>query len=338
MMRIHQSIQSGSYPNATTMARDLEVSTKSIHRDLEFMQDRLGLPVEYDSSRRGFYYTHEVNAFPTLQITEGELFALLVAEKALQQYRGTNFERPLRSAFQKMADSLPETVSLHWADWEQTISFRTSAEPILDLKIFDELAKATARRRQIELSYRKAGRQAPELRIVDPYHLANINGEWFLFGYDHLRKDIRTFVPSRIEQVRLTGKSFVRLNKFSLERRLRGSFGVHSGQDQFDIRIHFNSVVAGYVREKKWHPSQELIERPNGAIELRLKLSSLLEIERWVLGWGGNAVVLHPPDLRSAVRKAAQTILKTPVNGHSIRKKVEWRSGRSPSCKNTAAG
>ena len=79
-------------PNATTLARQLEVSTKSIHRDLEFMRDRLELPIEYDGSRFGYFYTEAVKAFPTLQITEGEIFALVVAEKALQQYRGTSFE------------------------------------------------------------------------------------------------------------------------------------------------------------------------------------------------------------------------------------------------------
>ena len=93
MLRIHQTIQSGQYPNAVSLARELEMSTKSIHRDLEFMRDRLGLPLEWDFDRRGYRYTEEVNAFPTLQITEGELVALIVAEKALQQYRGTSNER-----------------------------------------------------------------------------------------------------------------------------------------------------------------------------------------------------------------------------------------------------
>src|SRR5437879_3782521 len=111
MLRIHQAIQSGAYPNASSLARDLEVSTKSIHRDIEFMRDRLELPLEYNGPRFGYFYTQEVSSFPTLQITEGELFALLVAEKALQQYRGTNFERPLISAFKKKAASLPDPVS-----------------------------------------------------------------------------------------------------------------------------------------------------------------------------------------------------------------------------------
>ena len=308
MLRIHQIIQEGKYPNAVTLARELEVSSKTVYRDLDFMRDRLQLPLEYDGSRFGFYYTQEVRSFPTLQITEGELFALLVAEKALQQYRGTSFEKPLLSAFQKMADSLPETISLNLAEWEQTISFRTSAEPILNLEVFDALAQATARREQVVLAYRKPGRQEAERRTVDPYHLANINGEWFLFGFDYLRRDIRTFVPARIKSVEKTGKRFVRPPKFSLDQRLRNSFGVHSGRGEFEIRIQFDEFVADYIREKKWHPSQRLRELDEGGVELRLKLSSLVEIQRWILAWGGNAVVIHPPELAASVRQAAKRI------------------------------
>src|SRR5437868_31150 len=157
MLKIHHAIQAGDYPNASSLAQEMEVSTKSIHRDLEFMRDRLELPLEFDRSRGGFYYTEKVGAFPTFQITEGELFALLVAEKALQQYRGTNFEKPLISAFKKMSASLPDTISLNLADWEQTISFRMRAEPVLNLKIFDALGQATAQRQQLRLAYRKPG-------------------------------------------------------------------------------------------------------------------------------------------------------------------------------------
>jgi proteasome accessory factor B len=310
MMKIHQALQTGKFPNATTLAREMEVSTKSIQRDLEFMRYRMDLPVEYDGSKRGYYYNGKVSAFPTLQITEGELFALLVAEKALQQYRGTNFEKPLISAFKKMSASLPDTISLNMADWEQTISFRTRAESILNLEIFDALGKATARRRQLEMTYRKAGQREPEVRVIDPYHLGNINGEWFLFAFDHLRKDIRTFVPARIKALRETGKTFPKPQKFSLEKRLRDSFGVHSAQGEFQVAIHFNEHVADYIREKKWHDSQQIKELPDGSVELHLKLSSLNEIERWVLNWGGNAVVIQPLELATMIKQSAEKILK----------------------------
>jgi len=148
-----------------------------------------------------------------------------------------------------------------------------------------------------------------EKRLVDPYHLANINGEWFLFAYDHLRKDIRTFVPARVKALRPTGFTFAKPRKFSLDRRLRGSFGVHSGQGDYKVVLQFNAKVADYVREKKWHESQKLRELSGGAVELAFALSSLAEVERWVLGWGGDATVVGPPDLARAVRAAAEKIL-----------------------------
>jgi len=274
------------------------------------MRDRLNLPLEFNPTRNGYHYTEEVSAFPTMQITEGELFALVVAEKALQQYRGTSFEKPLLSALRKMEQALPDTISLNLADMGQTISFRTRAEPVLNLKIFDALARAVSQHEQLELAYRKPGQDRPEPRLVDPYHLANINGEWFLFAYDHARKDIRTFVPARIQSVKPTGKSFERPHKFSLEKRLRDSFGVHSGEGEFAVVIRFNARAADYIREKKWHPSQTLRNLKGGGAELKMKLSSLSEVQRWVLSWGGDAKVVRPRELAEAVKQSARDILQ----------------------------
>jgi predicted DNA-binding transcriptional regulator YafY len=308
-MKIHQAIEHGDFPNATRLAQELETSAKTIHRDVEFMRDRLGLPIEFDFSRNGYHYTQEVTAFPTLQITEGELFALVVAEKALEQYRGTNFEKPLLSAIRKVADSLPDTISIEFGELGKAISFHTRAEPILDLAIFRTLADAVTHGRQLRLEYRKPGGRPPEERVVDPYHLGNINGEWYLFAFDHLRKDLRTFVPMRVLSATPTGKTFSRPRKFSLADRLRGSFGVVQGSGCHVIVLRFNALVADMIREKKWHDSQRLQERPDGGVEVSFELSSLSEVERWVLSWGANCVVIQPPELVESVRGAAQGIL-----------------------------
>ncbi len=309
-MRIHSAISSGKHPNATTLARDMEVTTKTIQRDLEFMRDRMGLPVEYVPIKNGYMYTEKVDAFPTLQITEGELFAMLVAEKALQQYRGTPFEKRLVGAFRKLSESLPETVSVNLADWEQTISFRTTAEPMVHLPILDAVAQAMQRRRQLKLTYRKPGSPKADERIVDPYHLANVNGDWYLFAYDHLRKDLRTFVPARIVSAEPTGVTFKRPDRFALEQRLAGSFNVHSREGDFQVVVQFDESVADYIREKRWHPSQKLVEVPGGGVELRLRLGSLSEIRRWILGWGGSVKVLEPKELVQSVLEAAQALIR----------------------------
>jgi proteasome accessory factor B len=309
MLRIHQALQAGKYPTGTSLATELEVSTKTIHRDLEFMRDRLMLPLEWNHARFGYHYTEEVSGFPTMQISEGELLALVIAEKALQQYRGTSFERPLVSAIRKIEHALPDTISISLSEFEQSISFRTRAEPILNLETFDKLTRATAGRQQLELQYRKPGQSAPEPRIVDPYHLANINGEWFLFAYDHLRKDIRTFAPARMASLKPTGKTFPKPQRFSLEKRLRDSFGVQSGQGSFEVLIRFNPRAADFIREKKWHQSEQRRDLPDGGLELSMKLSSLDEVERWILSWGGNAKAVQPKELVERIRASAQRLV-----------------------------
>ena len=78
MMVIQKLLSEGAYPNKTTIARAIEMSTKTVKRDLDFMRDRLLLPIEYDKKRRGFYYSKPVKDFPAIVVSEAELFALLV--------------------------------------------------------------------------------------------------------------------------------------------------------------------------------------------------------------------------------------------------------------------
>ena len=74
--------------------------------------------------------------------------------------------------------------------------------------------------------------------------------------------------------------------------------------------LRFNAAAADFIREKRWHPSQELKELKDGAVELHLRLSSLEEIARWVLTWAGNATVVQPRELAGMVRKAAKRLLQ----------------------------
>ncbi|SVD23859.1 uncharacterized protein METZ01_LOCUS376713, partial [marine metagenome] len=137
IMRIHRAVLNGECPTASAMARELEVDRRTITRDITFMRDRWNLPLEYNAVQGGFIYTGPVDALPGAVITEGELFSVLIAEKALQQYRGTVFERRLKSAFDKMTEIMPESVTLNLDDWSQSVTFRSSAIPNQDIETFD---------------------------------------------------------------------------------------------------------------------------------------------------------------------------------------------------------
>src|SRR5712692_74264 len=103
MMLIHELITSEKFPNCIDMSAQMEVSSKTLKRDLQFMRVHWNLPLEYDRRRHGFFYSARVDMFPGAPaVTEAEMFALLVAHKAIAQYHGTPFHQPLQKAFQKL--------------------------------------------------------------------------------------------------------------------------------------------------------------------------------------------------------------------------------------------
>ncbi len=301
MLQLHARLQARAFPNCRKLADELEVSPKTIQRDIEFMRHQLGLPIEYDQLHFGFYYTEPVTSFPSIQVSEGELVALFVAQKALQQYRGTPFEEPLRSAFKKITEGLKDKITFSWSDLNATISFRSVGQSVADLKTFELLSRAVLRSEEVRFSYRKlqpSGKSRAEPRRVWPYHLGCIDNQWYLFGYDLYRNQLRTFALPRISDVRRTGPRFQRPSGFSIGKFLDSSFGVFQGRGRIAVRVRFQPFAAQLVRERLWHHSQRIKDLPDGRLELQLKLGALQEIERWILSWGDQAEALEPPELR----------------------------------------
>lgn len=305
MVRIHEALRSGKRPNCTGLARTLEVCAKTIQRDIEFMRDQLDLPIEYDADGHGFYYSREVAAFPTVQVTEGELVALAVAEKALLQYEGTPFEKPLRAAFAKLTDGLQERISFSWDHVEGSVSFRAAGSAETDLRLFEKVSEAVFRSQEVEFDYRKPRSETPERRRVQPYHLGCIDQQWYLFGFDLVRGALRSFALTRMRGVRQLPRPFVRPLGFSIDQILAGSFGAFHGGCPRRVRIRFSPVVARFAAERRWHASQQTSRRPDGSCELILCVMDSPDFDRWILSWGPEAEVLSPPPLRNRIRTAA---------------------------------
>jgi proteasome accessory factor B len=121
---IDRAIRTGTWPNATTLSRQLEVTPRTVQRDIEFLRDRLQAPVEFDPRRNGYHYSAADFQLPIIQLTEGELAALFLAERLLQQYRGTPYAAALASLFEKLTASLPKEVTIDLSHLADVYSFR----------------------------------------------------------------------------------------------------------------------------------------------------------------------------------------------------------------------
>lgn len=313
MMRMHARLQSGRYPNCRKLAAELEVSSKTVQRDLDFMRYRLGLPIEYDQLHFGFYYTEPVTSFPNVEISEGELVALYIGQKALTQYKGTSFEAPLNIAFRKIADGLRDTISFSWHELESAVSFRSVGRTVADLQVFEQISHALFKQLEVRFQYRKPGAKGQEERTVQPYHLGCIENLWYLFAFDLKRAQLRTFALPRISSVQVSKTKFRRPVDFSIGLFLEQSFGVYARptKTREKVKILFDPFAAQLVQERQWHSSQKIRRLPKGKVELSLILGNLEEIERWVLSWGNHAEVLAPAELRARIAKTVSALVDT---------------------------
>lgn len=318
MLEIHDKLRRGALVNCTQLMKSLEVSRKTVVRDIAFMRDQLDLPIEFDAQIQAYRYTHPVNAFPTVHVTEGELLALLVAQRALQQYRGTPFHRQLEIAFEKLAGGLRDRISFSPADELRAVSFKNIGLGKTDLAVFNALSAAVLRQEEVTFDYRKPGTPKKIPRRVRPYHLANRENLWYLVGFDVARQALRTYALPRIASVVVTPERFTRPEDFSPEKFFASALGVLGGSGDYQVVIRFAAAVAERVREREWHESQEMRELPGGGLEVRLRLGALLEVEQWVLGWGAAAEVVAPAELRENIRKTV-TLLAANYGAASIR-------------------
>jgi proteasome accessory factor B len=305
MMQLHTQLKAGQFPNCRKISADLEVSPKTVQRDIDFMRDRLGLPIEYNPVRFGFYYSEPVTSFPNIEVSEGEITALFVAQKALAQYQGTPFERPLKSAFRKIADGLKDRVSFSWSELDDVISFRSAGASVADIELFEAVSKAVLHSVELVFDYRALNSSQYRARSVRPYHIASLDNQWYLFAEDNERRELRTFALPRMRNVHSTTSKFRRPASFSVKQLLSGSFGVFEGGKKHRIRLQFDAFAARLVTERTWHQSQRIRPRRDGGIVLDLSLGALEEIERWILSWGPHVRVLEPARLRERIREAA---------------------------------
>ena len=239
-------------------------------------------------------------------MTEGELVALLLAERVLQQYQGTPYAPDLARAFAKITAGLADLVTVDLRHLEGLHSFRTTAPAPFEPEIFRDLLAAATHRQRVVMDYWTASRDEQTRRAFDPYHLASVDGQWYAVGYCHLRQDIRTFSPGRIRSLELTGETFVVPATFDIGEYLHQSFGIMHGREGelHHVRLRFRGDAVRYVRERTWHASQALETTAEGDLIVTLEVSHLREVERWALSWTPDCEVLEPPELREHVADA----------------------------------
>jgi proteasome accessory factor B len=110
-------------------------------------------------------------------------------------------------------------------------------------------------------------------------------------------RQLRTFAVDRIKSLSVTSKTFEMPEGASADP-FSNSLGVHSGPAE-RVEIDFLPDAAVHVRERTWHPSQQIKEKSDGSLRMTLNVCNDWSGRSWILGFGPLATVVYPLPLRS---------------------------------------
>lgn len=176
-------------------------------------------------------------------------------------------------------------------------------------QVLEPIRIAISTNRTIEIHYHSLSGGRKTWRRLDPWQIFERAEAWYVIGRCHNNDDVRIFRLDRISGVRAVDETFEVPSSFVLESYLEGTWKLFKGDRAFEIHLRFDPSLAPLILNAQHHPDEVVEERPNGAVDYRVTLSSLDEIARWVVGFGGRCVVLEPRELAEAVTKLAKRTL-----------------------------
>ena len=316
IFEIDRQIRAGRYPNADKLAAEMEWSRSTIYEDRKFMIDRLRAPIDYDRERDGWYYTDPTWVLPTVMIDEGELVAFFLSVEVAQRYVGTALEGTLHSAVEKIAQSIKgveTTVDLERLRANYSVAQSTAAQT--DERILLDFHQAIQERRQVEMNYYTAKRGEWNDRTINPHHLYHDQGAWYVFGFDHLRQQMRNFHLGRIKSWKVLTARFEREHSFSAQEWMAHAFQGIRGEDAVEVQVWFDEYQARWIREQEWPEHYEIEELDQGELTLTFETAGLEGVKMWVMKYGSHAEVLAPPELRAEVADELRGALRRYESG-----------------------
>ena len=313
LIRLVGQLKENRYPNCSTFASamrkaDLEenlnvaCTPKTIFRDIQMLKNDFEAPIQFDSSRNGYYLTRRDWSFSAPQIYEdSEMLAAVIGARISEHI----FPFPMREHIRNTVDQLltyhnPEFLNQTHMDSLVIIpSNRTKVEP----EIFSKLFTAWQKHLVCHVSY-KDSKGNTSKRYFEVHTLVFFDGVWYTKGFCRIRNEMRTLALPRMQEITLTEEHFTPDRHIIKSANEEGIFDPETVED---VIVQCDSYLANILQTRPLHPDQAIIPNASGC-EVRVKKMSKYKLTTWVMHQCGRAHIHSPAAMRSEI---AELALKT---------------------------
>lgn len=284
---------------------ELEVSRATFKRDLEYLRDRMQMPIVYDRELGGYRIdenatTAHLFQLPGLWFSSEEVHALLTMEHLLERLQpgllGPQL-RPLRDVIRKSLDSGDFTAS----EVSRRIRILQVGVRPVESVTFQALSSGLLSRRRLQIRHYQRARDETLEREISPQRLVYYRDNWYLDAWCHLRTGLRTFSVDAIHEAKVLSKRAREITDKTLDETLGAGFGIFSGRKTQTAVLRFSPVRARWVSRETWHSEQDGHFELDGAYMLSVPYSDPRELVMDIMKYGADVEVLAPASLRQRV-------------------------------------
>jgi proteasome accessory factor B len=302
-------LQEGRGFNARDLAKRCEVSSRTIYRDLDTLE-QAGVPIRYLPERQGYQLAPSFT-FDGAALSEEEAIGLALL--AHSGAHGGNFTslRQARRGIVKLALSLPAEAREHVLALAEVVGDgKDVPEPDSERSdVHDAVLDGIRNRLQLRIwYYERRGSADVDVTKFSPYRLVSEFGLWMLIGRSTVHRAVRKIPLCRIVRAILTDDRYSVPPRFSVERALTQSDRPGQSKERVEVWIRFSPHAAAEIRDRIWHPSQKLERLEDGRVDLRCVVDEDDALIGWILGFGDHAEVLSPAKLRARIHEIAGQI------------------------------
>lgn len=298
--RLHALLQEKPRSLAQMM-QSLEVSRATLVRDLGYMKDFMGAPIEYDRPSNGYRYQATSPKFelPGFWLNETELFALLASARLFELVQPgllSPYVGPLRARIRSLLGQSGHSVNTV----DERILLQPFANRTTHPERFGTVASALLQGLQLSIAYHGRERDRLSERTIHPQRLLRYRDNWYLAAYCEAAAALRIFSLDRIRRVKTLTEPARDCAPKELDRFLSASFGIFAGSAQAWAVLRFSTDASRWVADESWHPDQ-IGQWISGRYELQIPYSDPRELLMDILKYGPEVEVIAPVELRLMV-------------------------------------
>jgi len=309
LLRLILALQSGRPTTVDELAEIIGVSRRTIFRDLETLSEA-GLPFEYDRTTHR-YSTERLALLPPVNLTHAEALSILMATRHLLDHQLLVDRSAATSAGLKIESTLPRAVQDYCGPLLDQIDVRhsPSTDPQASRDVFTGFQIALSRHFKVRVCYRSVNDGELLDVCLHPYRLVYLHDAWYAVAFSQEADAVQVFKLRRIVEFHLLTEEYEVDADFTLDDYFGLAWRVSRGDRRHHVRVRFEPAVADHVEETRWHKTQRTTRRDDGALHFEADVDGLDEISWWIQGFGDQAEVLEPAELRRLVAERAQRTL-----------------------------